>query len=86
MNKGLIYKVKFSENNTNEYYIKLENIIEINKKEYNVFIDSNIPSATLISVDTAFTANVDLMLFVGKKVDFEIDSKSNKIKAIEYDL
>ena len=80
MNKGLIYKVKFSENNTNEYYIKLENIVEINKKEYNVFIDSNIPSATLISVDTAFTANVDLMLFVGKKLILKSIAKAIKLK------
>lgn len=81
MNKGLIYKI--NEDNPKEYFVRLDRVVEINKKEYNIFIDSNNLSAVLLSVDMPFSTEIDLTAFSGKKVGFEFDSKSNKITSIE---
>ena len=77
----MIYKI--NKDNLKEYFVRLDRIVEINKKEYNIFIDFNNLSAVLLSVDTPFSTEIDLTSFLGKKVGFEFDSKSNKITSIE---
>ena len=81
MNKGLIYKI--NKDNSNEHFVRLERVVIINKKEYNIFIDSDNLFAALIPIDRPIKVEVALTAFLGKKVSFEFDSKNNKIISIE---
>lgn len=94
MNKGLIYKVKYTENDKEKqkmYYIKLERTAKINEIEYNIFLDyekpeeKKNPKAILFSIETPFKSNLCLLQFIGKKFDFEIDTTNRTIVSIEYE-
>lgn len=84
MNKGIIYKVKFNENNEKEYYIKLERTVTINGTEYNIFLyyenpeNKKDPKSQLVPIDTAFTFTSDLTSLIGKKLNFEIEINNDE--------
>ncbi len=90
MNKGIIYKIEVDE--IVRYYIKLERTVKIKDTEYNIFVDDtnfSKPNAELVSIEEYFTCGLDLSVYLGKKLDFDIVVKQDKkngfaIKSVEY--
>lgn len=90
MNKGIIYKITVDE--ALHYYIKLERTVKIKDTEYNIFVDDtnfSKPNAELVPIEEYFTCGLDLSVYLGKKLDFDIVVKQDKkngfaIKSVEY--